>query len=405
MLKNLKVAVYVTGGIAAYKIPDLVRRIIKQGAEVRVAMTPAAQQFVMANTFHVLTKYPVLSDNNVVNYPDPVGHIHLADWADLAVMVPATASSLAKLANGIADNEVMASLLAVNQPTLLVPAMNEKMWQHPATQRNIQQLRADGYYIMEPAVGFLAEGYEGKGRMPEVEEILAAIQSLATFKKTSSTLDLAGRRVLISAGGTQEAIDPVRYISNRSTGKMGIAIAHVAQMAGANVCLVRTQSTLQEAVMPGIQQIVVESAQDLYQVMHEEILTSDLTIMAAAVSDYRVAQVADQKIKKTAGESSNQLQIDLIENPDILKSLPKDRSVVVGFAAETHQVLEFAQNKLERKGADMIVANDVSQKDIGFGSDQNQVILVSKDQQKTLEKMSKFEVAYEILLAASRIQK
>ncbi len=401
MLKQLKIGVYVTGGIAAYKMPDFIRHLIKLDACVRVAMTPAAQQFTTPYTFEVLTKYPVLTDNHQ-SYSDPVGHIHLADWLDLAIIVPATASTIGKMANGLADNEVTASLLAVNKQTLWVPAMNEKMWQHPATQRNIAQLHQDGAYVMEPATGFLAEGYEGKGRMPEVAEIVSAVQALAAFPKATPPLDLTGQKVIISAGGTQEAIDPVRYISNRSSGKMGIALAHVAAMAGAQVTLVRTTSTLNQAVMPGIQQIHVDSAQVLYDIMHQEIEGQDIVVMAAAVSDYRVDKVATQKIKKDPQAKDQNPTLNLIQNPDILASLPKDKAYVIGFAAETHNLLEFAKSKLDRKGVAMIVANDVSRQDIGFGADDNKVSLVTKQGVQTLEKMDKYQVAYHILVAAQQ---
>lgn len=403
MLKGKKIAVYVTGGIAAYKAPDFVRHLIKEGAEVRVAMTPSAARFVTAFTFEVLTKYPVLQDGQA--YPDPVGHIHLADWLDLAIVLPATANSLAKLAQGIADNEVLASLLAVNKPILTVPAMNNKMWAHPATQRNIEALRQDGVIVLEPATGFLAEGYEGKGRMPEPVEVLAAVHALAALSQTDDLVNLKDKRVVISAGGTQEAIDPVRYISNRSSGKMGLALAHVASMAGAEVVLVRTPSARNLPCLPQIKTLDVEAASQLYYVMMEEIETADIVIMAAAVSDYRSKTIADKKIKKDKTVKSSELSLELVENPDILASLPKDQAVVVGFAAETHDVIANAESKLHRKGADMIVANDVSQADIGFGSSDNAVTLVTRDGHYPVLKASKYQIARAILQVASQIEK
>lgn len=403
MLEGLKIAVYVSGGIAAYKIPDFVRSLIKAGAQVRVAMTPAAEQFVTPFTFEVLTKYPVLRDQST--YPDPVGHIHLADWLDLAILVPATANSLGKLVHGIADNEALTSLLACNRPCLIVPAMNNKMWDHPATQRNIEQLRQDGYYVLDPAKGFLAEGYEGKGRMPEGQEILQAVMALATISQQNQRLDLTGQKIVISAGGTQEAIDPVRYISNHSSGKMGLAIAHVSALAGAQVTLVRTPSARNLAVIPEIHLIDVEDARQLQTAMTEEVQEADMVVMAAAVSDYRPAQVADQKIKKDKSQASNDWHLHLVENPDILAGLPKNRALVIGFAAETQDVKKNATAKLVRKGADMIVANDVSRADIGFGTDQNAVTLVTHQDKRRLAKASKFQIAWAILDMAQGIQK
>ena len=403
MLKGIKIGVYVTGGIAAYKCPDLVRHLIKEGAEVRVGITTAALKFVTPFTFEVLTKYPVLMEES--SYPDPVGHIHLADWLDMALVVPATATTMAKLAQGIADNEVTSSLLAVNKPRLFVPAMNNKMWANPATQRNISQLKADGNIILDPATGFLAEGYEGKGRMPEVKEILNAVLAMVAMSQINPDLDLSGKKVLISAGGTQEAIDPVRFISNHSSGKMGLAIAHLAAMAGAQTTLVRTSSAKDLPVIPEINVIDIENARELYQVMHQEIDNSDIVVMAAAVSDYRVAQESDQKIKKDKNQENAGLHLDLMENPDILASLPKDKAVVVGFAAETQQVLEHAQMKLKKKGADMIVANDVSRSDIGFGTEHNAVTLVTDSENIPIAKASKFQIACHILSLANRIQK
>lgn len=403
MLEGVKIAVYVSGGIAAYKIPDFVRALIKAGAQVRVAMTPAAEKFTTAYTFEVLSKYPVLKEKGA--YPDPVGHINLADWLDLAILVPATANSLAKLVHGVADNEALASLLACNQPCLIVPAMNNKMWQHPATQRNVQQLRQDGYYVLEPATGFLAEGYEGKGRMPEVDQILQAVFALAALSQHSEKLKLHGKNVLISAGGTQEAIDPVRYISNHSSGKMGLAIAHVACLAGAQVTLVRTPSARNLPLVPEIQLIDVADARDLQQAMESQIEQADIVVMAAAVSDYRPAEVADQKIKKAKDQDASDWHLHFIENPDILAGLPKNRAVVVGFAAETQNVEKNATAKLVRKGADMIVANDVSRSDIGFGTDQNAVTLVTHQEKICLAKSSKFQIAWAILDLAQKIKK
>ncbi|MDK6805499.1 bifunctional phosphopantothenoylcysteine decarboxylase/phosphopantothenate--cysteine ligase CoaBC [Aerococcus sp. UMB7834] len=396
MLTGKQIAVVVTGGIAAYKVPGLVRSLIKAGASVRVALTPAAERFVTAETLEVLTKYPVLREGAA--YPDSVGHIALADWADLSVVVPATANSLGKVAQGLADNEALSSLLANQGSIVFVPAMNHKMWANPAVQRNVARLRADGHYVLEPGFGFLAEGYEGKGRMPEIEEIHAGIEAFFACQNLDQPLDLTGQRLVISAGGTEEPIDPVRYLSNRSSGKMGTALAHVALLAGAQVTLVQTPSAQNLPVLPGITTRQVTTAQELYTAMHEEIQSADILVMAAAVSDYRAAQAADQKIKKQ--DQDQGLRLELAENPDILASLPKDKAYVIGFAAETQRVVDYARQKLEKKGAQMIVANDVSQAGIGFASEDNAVQIVTPTDVLAVAKQSKYGIAAHILAQA-----
>lgn len=403
MWNQLKIGVFVTGGIAAYKVPDFVRSCIKLGAQVRVAMTPASQAFATPKTFEVLCHYPVLIDH--ATYPEPVGHIHLADWLDLAVVMPATANSLAKLTAGIADNELMSCLLAVDQPLVIVPAMNNKMWSHPATKRNVAQLRADGHLVLEPGYGYLAEGYEGKGRMPEPAAVLMALQAVVAMRQGDPTLNLQGQQVVISAGGTREAIDPVRYLTNYSSGKMGVALAYVAAMAGAEVTLVRTPGTWDLPLLPQMKIVEVVSAQDLYDAMHAEVTRADMVIMAAAVGDYRMEKIASQKLKKVKANPDGDRVLHLVETPDILASLPKDRAVVVGFAAETQGVEQFAKDKLLRKGADLMVANDVSQMDIGFASDDNAVQIISHQGVNRVAKASKFAIAVEILRAAQAIPK
>ncbi|MGH2097969.1 bifunctional phosphopantothenoylcysteine decarboxylase/phosphopantothenate--cysteine ligase CoaBC [Aerococcus urinaeequi] len=395
MLKGLNLTVVVTGGIAAYKVPDFVRTLIKAGANVRVALTPSAKQFVMPFTFEVLTKYPPLVED--IQSPDTVAHIALADWTDYAIVVPATANTMAKFANGIADNEALSMMLALNSPLLFVPAMNEKMWANPATQRNVDQLRLDGHTVVEPDTGFLAEGYEGKGRMPAPEAIFQSLLAFIAIGKQAKTLDLTGQRLLVSAGGTTEKLDPVRFLTNRSSGKMGLAIANVAALAGAQVTLVRTEHAKNLPVLPSIEVVTVESARELYDRMHAHVADKDIVIMSAAVSDYRSANPADQKMKK--GQLSNQdgLTIQLTENPDILASLPKEGHYTVGFAAETQNVIEYGRNKLVKKEVNMIVANDVSDQTIGFNADDNQVTLITKDSERTLEKQSKIGVAVELL--------
>ena len=399
MLENVKIGVFVMGGIAAYKVPELVRQLIKKGAQVQVAMTQSAQEFVTPLTLQILTKRPVLTHTFDEREPSQVQHVAMADWCDLALVVPATANGLAKMAHGLADDVVTTTLLAVTAPVLVVPAMNVHMYENPATQRNLAQLRADGLTIMEPDTGFLAEGYEGKGRLPELHRIVAQVERL--YARTHLPQSLAGKQVIVSAGGTRERIDPVRYISNDSSGKMGYAMAQAADWLGATVTLV---STTQSLLPPeGIQVQQVASAQELAQAMTSHYDQMDYVVMAAAVSDYRVKHPHDQKIKKVAGQTD--WQLDLVENPDILAQLgqTKRQQVLIGFAAETQNLLEHARAKLSKKGADWLIANDVSNPAIGFNSDKNQVyVLGAQGQEVLLPQQSKTSLAlaaWQVILA------
>ena len=399
MLENVKIGVFVMGGIAAYKVPELVRQLIKKGAQVQVAMTQSAQEFVTPLTLQVLTKRPVLTHTFDEREPSQVQHVAMADWCDLALVVPATANGLAKIAHGLADDVVTTTLLAVTAPVLVVPAMNVHMYENPATQRNLAQLRADGLTIMEPDTGFLAEGYEGKGRLPELHRIVAQVERL--YARTHLPQSLAGKQVIVSAGGTRERIDPVRYISNDSSGKMGYAMAQAADWLGATVTLV---STSQSLLPPeGVQVHEVASAQELAQAMTAHYDQMDYVVMAAAVSDYRVKQPHDQKIKKVAGQTD--WQLDLVENPDILAQLgqTKRQQVLIGFAAETQNLLEHARAKLSKKGADWLIANDVSNPAIGFNSDKNQAyVLGAQGQEVLLPQQSKTSLAlaaWQVILA------
>ena len=376
MWKNKRVTVFITGGIAAYKVATLVRLFVKEGAEVSVAMTKGACEFITPLTFQVLTKNKVHLDTFDEDEANKVQHIHLADHTDVAVVVPATANTIAKMANGIADNFVTSTLLATTAPIYVAPAMNEHMWENPATIRNVAQLKADGKVVIEPASGFLAEGYNGKGRLPEPEEIFEQITFLESRRTSKSPLK--GKSVLITAGGTKERIDPVRYISNDSSGKMGYALAKAASILGAKVQLVST--TKQLKVPYGVEVTYVESAHEMEEVVTAQFSTTDIAVMVAAVSDYYVANCSNQKIKKQQNELG--LTLELLENPDILKKLghsKKEGQVVIGFAAETTNVLEYAKAKLEKKKADVIIANDVSNSRIGFNSDRHQVTLLTKD--------------------------
>ena len=399
MLENVKIGVFVMGGIAAYKVPELVRQLIKKGAQVQVAMTQSAQEFVTPLTLQVLTKRPVLTHTFDEREPSQVQHVAMADWCDLALVVPATANGLAKMAHGLADDVVTTTLLAVTAPVLVVPAMNVHMYENPATQRNLAQLRADGLTIMEPDTGFLAEGYEGKGRLPELHRIVAQVERL--YARTHLPQSLAGKQVIVSAGGTRERIDPVRYISNDSSGKMGYAMAQAADWLGATVTLV---STTQSLLPPeGVQVHEVASAHELAQAMTSHYDQMDYVVMAAAVSDYRVKHPHDQKIKKVAGQTD--WQLDLVENPDILAQLgqTKRQQVLIGFAAETQNLLEHARAKLSKKGADWLIANDVSNPAIGFNSDKNQVyVLGAQGQEVLLPQQSKTSLAlaaWQVILA------
>ena len=394
MLNQKKVAVYVTGGIAAYKALLFVRLLIKEGAQVKVAMTQSACQFVSPLTFQVLTKEKVMVDTFDENDPSVVQHIHFADWTELAIVIPATANTIAKIAHGIADNFVTSALLATTAPKVIVPAMNEHMWENPTTLRNCAQLQKDGVIMIEPSEGFLAEGYLGKGRLPEPEEVLQQIKELNLFEEEDKSL--FGKKVLITAGGTKERIDPVRYISNDSSGKMGYALAEDAVKKGAEVILISATTAL--PIPNGVKMEYVESAREMQEKVLNHFSSVDIAIMVAAVSDYRVKEPATQKIKKT--DDKDEITLTLVKNPDILKqlgSLKKEGQTVIGFAAETHQVIEFAKQKLVKKNADFIIANDVSDQSIGFGSDMHQVTILSKNGEEILlPKVSKHLLAKEI---------
>ena len=376
MWKGKNVTVFVTGGIAAFKAATLVRLFVKEGAKVSVAMTKSACEFISPLTFQVLTKNKVYLDTFDEDEANKVQHIHLADQTDVAIVVPATANTIAKMANGIADNFVTSTLLATTAPIYVVPAMNEHMWENPATVRNVKQLVEDGKVVIEPATGFLAEGYNGKGRLPEPEEIFEQVTYFESRREYKSPLE--GKTILITAGGTKERIDPVRYISNDSSGKMGYALARTAAVLGAEVQLVST--TKQLKVPYGVQVTYVESALEMHDAVTQLFPKTDIAVMVAAVSDYYVANRSNQKIKKQQNESG--LILELLENPDILKKLghsKREGQVVIGFAAETTNVLEYAKAKLEKKKADVIIANDVSNSRIGFNSEHHQVTLLTKD--------------------------
>ncbi|MBP2057875.1 phosphopantothenoylcysteine decarboxylase/phosphopantothenate--cysteine ligase [Lactobacillus colini] len=364
-----RIAVYLTGGIAAYKAVEVVRGLQKQGHQVRVVMTENAEHFVAKQTLAALTKYPVLDNLWVESEQAKISHIELADWSELALVVPATANIIAKLAYGLADDAASTTLLATSSPILVVPAMNSHMWSKPSTQRNISQIKADGVKVLEPVVGRLAEGYSGKGRMPEVSQVLAWVDSFLSNSNSD-------KRIVITAGGTLEPIDPVRYIGNRSSGKMGIALAKAAASAGFKVDLIVGNISVDLPDDINIKVSQIETTEQMLKAVKENFEAADVLIMAAAVADYRVKNYVNHKIKKQA---KIQYQLDLEETPDILKTigaLKRPDQLVIGFAAETNDLLENATKKLESKNADIIVANDVS-KNV-FGNDEDEVTILQK---------------------------
>ena len=386
MLKDKNIAVYVSGGIAAYKTLNVVRALIKQQVNVQVIMTKEAQQFVTPLTFATLSQRPVITDNFTAqtSNDDFIPHIKLALWTDLAIVVPATANIIGKMANGIADDVVSTSLLATKAPKLVFPAMNTDMLDNPAVQRNLQFLQANNVKVIQPATGFLAEGMTGKGRLPELNEIMTSIEEFFIEPK------LKGKKVIVTAGGTKEAIDPVRYIGNRSSGKMGIAMAKVARNLGADVTLITSVKT----ELSGVNKIEIQTADELMQALKQEFPQTDVLVMAAAVADFKPMTVADQKIKKNPNEDI--FTIKLNKNPDILKTIAatKTKQFVVGFAAETQNLLDNAEKKLNSKNADVILANNVAQADAGFGVDTNKMTLLQKNHApETWPLMSKIDVA------------
>lgn len=403
-----KIAVHMTGGIAVYKAVEVVRGLQKQGHEVRVAMTQNAARFVGPATLAALTKYPVLCDQWSATLNGQIPHIELADWSELALVVPATANILAKMANGLADDTVSATLLATSAPKLAVPAMNVHMWNNPATQRNIAQLKQDGVLIMEPADGMLAEGYTGKGRMPEPADIVNQVQSCLTKQLQLPTVNssLKGKTIVVTAGGTREALDPVRYLGNRSSGKMGIAIANAAASAGAKVELIVGSVSVELPQSPNITITAALSTGAMADAVAQKFAHADALIMAAAVADFRPAVLADQKIKK---HGDGTLTLHLVPTEDILATMgaqKKPGQVIIGFAAETNDLLQNANAKLAKKNADAIVANDVSEPGIGFGSDANAVTILQPNQAPIKwARQSKQKVAEKIVELTNQLLK
>jgi phosphopantothenoylcysteine decarboxylase/phosphopantothenate--cysteine ligase len=385
------VAVLVSGGIAAYKVADVVSRLVQGGCEVRVAMTDAATRFVGPATFHGLSGRPVQTDLFAPDGP-PEPHVELGDWAEVALAAPATADLVARIAQGFAGDLVSATILAARCPVVVAPAMNDAMWAKPAVAENVATLRARGFHVVEPESGHLASGHVGAGRLAGAPALLAALARAAGGRQ-----DLAGRRVVVSAGGTREPIDPVRFLSNYSTGKMGFAVAEAAADRGGDVTLV---STAQHPDHPGIRVVTVESAEQMRQALLREQVGADLLVMAAAVADFRPVQRAEHKIRRE--EQRGHLVLELERNEDILRELasqPGTEGVYrVGFAAEDAELLAKAEEKLARKRLDAIFANDISRSDVGFAVDHNAGILLLRDGTRLeFERATKREVADRLL--------
>ncbi len=398
MLNGKKIVLGVTGGIAVYKAVDLVSRLRKQGAEVRVIMTEHAQQFVTPLTFKEISGNKVAVSMWDSNQEFNVEHISLANWADAFVVAPATANILAKMANGIADDLLSTTLLAAQAPIIVCPAMNTGMYQNPITQENIAKLEAHGVTVMPPAVGYLACGVSGPGRLPEPQQIVEFIDDF--FAKKDG--DMVGLKVLVTAAGTREPIDPVRFVGNRSSGKMGYAIAQAAAQRGAEVLLVTGPSAL--AIPANVKGVKVETTNEMLEAVMEAYDKMDVVIKAAAVADYRPRDVADQKIKKKTDDA---LTVVMDKNPDILKELGarKAHQVLVGFAAETQNLLDNAREKIVKKNLDMIVANDVTAAGAGFNTDTNIVkFLYPSGEVRSLEQMAKTEVANLLLDAVMELK-
>ncbi|MCQ6274041.1 bifunctional phosphopantothenoylcysteine decarboxylase/phosphopantothenate--cysteine ligase CoaBC [Bacillus sp. V3B] len=390
MLDGKNILLCVTGGIAVYKAAALTSKLTQAGAEVRVILSDSAAEFVTPLTFQALSRNDVYMNTFDEKDSKKIAHIDLADWADLVLVAPATANVIGKIAGGIADNMITTTLLAATAPVWIAPAMNVHMYEHPAVKRNLETLNQYGYTFIEPGEGYLACGYVGKGRLEEPEIIVAKI----TEYFSRSVGKWAGKTIIITAGPTRENIDPVRYMTNHSTGKMGYAIAAEAERAGAKVILISGPVSLTPP--QGVHMVMVESAKEMYEAVFNHFADADIVIKSAAVADYRPKTYYDRKIKKQPGEQV----IELERTKDILMELGqrKEKQILIGFAAETDHVEEYAKKKLISKNADMIVANNVQEAGAGFGTDTNIVTFYKKDDTaKKLPLLSKKEVACQIL--------
>ena len=394
MLKGKHIILGITGGIAAYKSVSLLRLLVKAGAEVQVVITPAGKEFITPVTLSALSGKPVVSDFFTANTGEWHSHVDLGLWADCMVIAPATASSIAKMANGVADNMLITTYLSAKSPVFIAPAMDLDMMAHPSTRRNIELLRSYGNHIIEPETGFLASGLTGKGRMEEPEKI---VEVLDRFFEKNENQSLAGKKVLITAGPTYEAIDPVRFIGNYSSGKMGFALAAEASRRGAEVVLVSGPVSL-DTPSGNIRRVDVRSAREMLAACESEFDTADIAIFCAAVADYAPEQVADRKIKR--GDMP-EMTLRLVRNPDIaatLGSRRRDGQTLVGFALETDNEMENGRSKLRRKNLDMVVVNSMRDAGAGFSGDTNKITVVTAEgDEKSFPLKSKSEVAADII--------
>ncbi len=388
-LTNKRILLGVTGGIAAYKSAELTRRLQDQGAEVRVVMTNAATEFITSLTMQALSGHPVHTDLLDTETESVMGHIDLARWADLVLVAPASANFIARMVAGQADDLLTTLCLAAECPLAVAPAMNQAMWNNPMTQSNIESISASGVHTFGPDSGSQACGEVGEGRLMDIPVLVEEV-----CKLFPSNL-LAGKNVMITAGPTQEALDPVRYLTNKSSGKQGYALAAAAIEAGAKVTLVSGPTNLEP--VPRADVINVISAQDMYDAVMENVDDCDIFIAVAAVADFKPNVQSDQKIKKVIGE--NVLSIELIENPDIVASVAglDNKPYTVGFAAETQDLINYAKGKLQRKNLDLIIANDVSDQSIGFNSDNNATTVISRTSETTLPSMSKSTLSRKLI--------
>jgi phosphopantothenoylcysteine decarboxylase / phosphopantothenate---cysteine ligase len=401
MIKGKKILLCVSGGIAVYKAAALTSKLVQNGAEVKVIMTESARKFVAPLTFQALSRHDVYWDTFDEKDSSKIAHIDLADWADLVLVAPATANIIGKLANGIADDMISTTILATTAKVWIAPAMNVHMYDHPAVKRNIETLFEFGYRFVEPSEGYLACGYVGKGRLEEPEKVVELVDRYFSNRDSERKI-LQGKKVVITAGPTREMVDPVRFFSNRSTGKMGYALAETAVSLGAEVVLISGPSQL--PVPSGIEFVSVTSAEEMYNAVHEAFPTADIVVKSAAVADYRPKETFEDKLKKKEGN----LVIEFERTKDILMSLGerKKHQYLIGFAAETSNVYEYAKAKLEKKRANMIVANNVKETGSGFGTDTNKVsIVTSEGSILELPLLSKVEVAKEIYKEAIRQMK
>ena len=387
-LQGKNIALGVTGSIACYKAVDLASKLVQMNARVDVLMTDAALQFLTPLTFAAITHRPVVTSMFDPQSELSINHVAAAERADLVAVVPATANSLAKIAHGRADDPVSATILATRAPVLVAPAMDANMFDNPATQANVRLLEERGVYVAGPAEGRMASGLVGRGRLVEPAELVGHIRILL-----GRNGDLAGRKIVVSAGGTREAIDPVRVIANHSSGKMGYAIAEAARDRGADAVLVTAPTSLPDPT--GVKMARVNSALEMGYALDRECADADAIIMAAAVADWRVSEIADQKVKKTGADTWT---IDLVKNPDLIAGIPEDKLVKVGFAAESEDLIHNARAKIQSKGLHMIVANDITATDAGFAVDDNRVIILDREGSvERLPLMSKYDVGVEIL--------